>query len=207
MTATMAATPRQPISLLDLPAELRKLIYGYVAAKDEPINVGVVYTSDFTFERILISEYPSLASVSKQLRDEVLPLYYSTNKFILGDDPQQTDSSSQYATVDKWRRFLGQYARDLRDVTIANGNLRTHSDPYCSPRLYPYEHLATRARFPQTGAMIFEQTSGGTHFCTYWLRRYVAKRGLEDNTPSKDGRQLLQVLEDCVEDVEFHRID
>jgi hypothetical protein len=63
MTAIMTATPRQTSPLLDLPAELRNLIYGYVAVKDEPINAGIGYTLDLSFERILMSQYPPLASV------------------------------------------------------------------------------------------------------------------------------------------------
>lgn len=93
----------------------------------------------------------------QQLRDEVLQFYYSTNKFILGNDTKHTDSSSQSGTVDEWRRLLGQYARDLRDVTIVIRNIRSHSNPHYSPMLNPYEHLATRARFPQTGAMVLNR--------------------------------------------------
>ena len=85
-------------------------------------------------------------------------------------------------------------------------------------------HLSTRARFLQDGyngvwtallqTVEFKQYGERVdepyfyekRFCICWLSRLVTEWNFKEE-PHKDGRLLLQVLEDCVEKVAFHNVE
>ncbi|KAK5121490.1 hypothetical protein LTR85_005323 [Meristemomyces frigidus] len=58
--------------LLDLPAELRNLIYAFAVVQDEPIPIPT--------EAPYIQE-PALLATNRQVRAECLPIYYGSNTF------------------------------------------------------------------------------------------------------------------------------
>jgi hypothetical protein len=94
--------------LLDLPAELRKAIYEF-------------HFSDFSGKALLHPAQPPLARTCHQLRDEVLPLFYSQCQFHI-----------QFQQTGKWKMKLGDesslwffhmaadYARYIRRLKIDN---------------------------------------------------------------------------------------
>jgi hypothetical protein len=93
--------------------------------------------------------------------------------------------------VDEWRRLLGQYARDLRDVTIVTRNIRSHSNPPLQSDAKPIRASRNTGKVSPNRGDGFEQNSYRTSFCTCFLSRHVEEWGIEDK-PSKDGRQLLR---------------
>ena len=127
-TSNMATTPRQPASLFTIPAELRNEIYNYVAIQHEPIKPGLPSRPKI-LPVGLTSQPPPLASVSKQLRAEVLKIYYSKNSFVLGDDTCQIDPCLCSGNVNRWRPYLGQHDRDLRDVKMITANFYRQTNP------------------------------------------------------------------------------
>lgn len=91
---TTLKTPEPPrrAELLNLPVELRLMIYHYVVVSPKPLTAAKC--SD---ERPIFTEYggvvermvsrrlpaePALSMTSRQIRDEVLPLFYDKNVFI-----------------------------------------------------------------------------------------------------------------------------
>ena len=63
--------------LLDLPPELRVIIYEYCVSTKGPVNM--METRD-----VKKSPIPGLLSVNRQIREEVLPVFYKTNEFSFG---------------------------------------------------------------------------------------------------------------------------
>lgn len=63
--------------LLDLPPELRIIIYEYCVAAKDPVNMVDHWS-------VKKSQRPSLLSVNRQIREEVLPVFYKTNEFRFG---------------------------------------------------------------------------------------------------------------------------
>ena len=65
--------------LLDLPTELRIVIYEYCVAVKGPFSMREKSLMDIKKSRM-----PSLLHVNRQTREEVLPIFYKTNEFSFG---------------------------------------------------------------------------------------------------------------------------
>ena len=71
-----AATPKQdtsseqPFPFLDLPAEIRLMIYGYAVTESEPIYLDT------------LAAPPALTRVCRQIRQEALPVFLGANSFV-----------------------------------------------------------------------------------------------------------------------------
>ena len=74
--------PTKPFRLMDLPIELRLQIYGHALQRE-----GRMYLDSL--------KAPALSAVSKQVRDECLPVFLSSNSFttFLSRHPQNTYGS------------------------------------------------------------------------------------------------------------------
>ncbi len=153
--SSMAAAPHQiTFYFLDLPPELRRIIYLDPFVEEEPIvtyrqlgckpatqgsaastPVSTSYTSFslpstylLAYQYVVRPELPPIASVSKLIRNEVVSLYLSANKFTIRvANGYLCTSPFPWAFVDQWRQHLGDYARHLRDITVTTHNL--HADP------------------------------------------------------------------------------
>ena len=62
--------------LLDLPAELRELVFAFTVLSDLPISPRVFIPRDAFVLRL-----PAVTQVSRQVRKESLPLYFEVNSF------------------------------------------------------------------------------------------------------------------------------
>ena len=153
-------------------------------------------------------ELPPIASVSKLIREEVLPLYFSANKFTLGANEHQAglvvddsghiiraNCNDRSGTVDRWRRHLGESAKDLRDITFVTRNFHPFRSGHCGKR----GEIATRVSFREGGTMLFEQTAIAQRFCVCRFRRIVGNEAGAE----KDGRRLLNMLEGWIEKLSF----
>ena len=82
---------------LKLPLEIRNRVYGYVLANDKPIRPHLCdpsWRNEMTRAKFHDDNSPhgsvhklmSLTRASRQLREESLPVFYSANLFVMGDD-------------------------------------------------------------------------------------------------------------------------
>lgn len=64
--------------LLDLPRELRDCIYACATSESDPVEIVEYRTDKLMYT---LNRQPSLAVVSRRLKEEVLSVYYGTNEF------------------------------------------------------------------------------------------------------------------------------
>lgn len=79
------ASRNPPLCLMDLPAEVRNEIWTLLTVQKDPIEAQLRPIQSGKRGKITIRRFPQeplLASVNKQLRREVLSLFYGTNKFV-----------------------------------------------------------------------------------------------------------------------------
>ncbi|KAI7569872.1 hypothetical protein KC317_g2945, partial [Hortaea werneckii] len=92
--------------LLELPPELRDLIYEYTLQSSDSSNRMVTFKLDH-YQRDTLTQavQPPLLHLNRQIRQETLPLFYSTQLFILHSEATKADDA---------RRWLMCNARHLR---------------------------------------------------------------------------------------------
>ena len=82
---------RLKATLFELPRELRDLIYDLALHSDKPLVTFRV--DDYQRESYVEAIQPGLTRISRQVRKESLPVFYSTNAFILhSDEPKLVDT-------------------------------------------------------------------------------------------------------------------
>jgi hypothetical protein len=190
-------------TLLSLPAELRNAIYAFAVTSDAPIPIFpfCATTQQYTETWRVNPKPPALASVCKQLREEVLPIYYTTNAFQLVTNENQTRAI--YAgKLTKWRRFLGIWAEKIRCLQLTvtynvfvHGNGTTRS--FFEERRCPIE-LAT---CPRKGMSARRWDVGQCNMCACTLLQGLQKRGVEKvDAGLLVGEALFEFAEKCVKD-------
>lgn len=112
-------TRDRPLHLLELPRELRDLIYDIIALRDgiQIAQLRTVFHFDGRKLLKLIRRYPlepSLSCVNKQLRHEVLSIFYGTNRFLLRSSSEPLLDIATHSTL------LGQsqFTRHLRHLEM-----------------------------------------------------------------------------------------
>ncbi|KAK3723009.1 hypothetical protein LTR37_002155 [Vermiconidia calcicola] len=91
--------------LESLPGELRNTIYGYAVVENSPVIAASLVDKQAKFWR---SHQPALGFVCKQIRDEVLPMYYSENAFTFQrSSGDRGDDDLDFATA--WLRSTGKH--------------------------------------------------------------------------------------------------
>lgn len=83
--SSTVASRNPPLHLLDLPAEIKNEIYTLLAVQTDPIEAQLRPIQTGRKGKIVIRRFPqepTLAAVNKQLRQEVLSLFYGLNKFV-----------------------------------------------------------------------------------------------------------------------------
>lgn len=84
----MAPAMKLKKSFLNLPAELRNRIYHLVVVKKEPIRLS---------EERFIALDPPITATNWQVRDETIPIFYSSNTFqTIGHTPGDTEVTKRF---------------------------------------------------------------------------------------------------------------
>jgi hypothetical protein len=99
--------------LLDLPAELRNRIYHFAVVNEKPIDI----IHHKRWRRAEALQQPALASTCKQLRKEVLPIFYGGNSFVLdtvGDIVQDFKG-----VVRAWMKACGPYLSYIKSIGVS----------------------------------------------------------------------------------------
>lgn len=91
-TTAWPETPR--CRLLELPAELRDLIYDFALTSPKPL---VTFHLDaYQKDSYTHATQPPLTRVSRQLRYETLPIYYSSNAFVLHTEGAKAEDAQHW---------------------------------------------------------------------------------------------------------------
>ena len=114
---SMAGTDR--CQFLELPAEIRELIYGWALKSDKPT---VTFLLDY-HQRDVYTEgvQPALTRVSKQVRKESLPVFYASNDFVLHTgDPKASQTRKWLRCIETRLPLLRHMSFWVRYVTLTN---------------------------------------------------------------------------------------
>jgi hypothetical protein len=119
--------------LLDLPLELREMIYGMAFERiDDPpdcdcerclrsfnpsqVTVAKSYESTWSVDEAIRIRHPTLLHVSRQVRSEAGKVYYRTKQFHMYVDVHM--STNPEREVNTWlQTMVGKFATHLRDLT------------------------------------------------------------------------------------------
>ncbi|KAK5732233.1 hypothetical protein LTR17_010679 [Elasticomyces elasticus] len=114
----------RPLQFLELPREIRNLIYEYAVKfygrqGRDTIRLGAS-SSKLLCSDILSAVQPAITRVSRQLRKDTLPMFYNVNNFAVKTldrhAPAIRDGSSQ---VCRWLRCIGaEKARMIKNFTV-----------------------------------------------------------------------------------------
>lgn len=107
-----------PITLTDLPLELRKQIYGYVVVDEYALCSSRRYGFSRSFTANVFRQ-PNLAMVSRTIRSEALEVFLSRNIFSLRARAE-THLSSPAELISRWRLTVGGRLRHVRRLTLSH---------------------------------------------------------------------------------------
>ncbi|CAK4031697.1 Hypothetical predicted protein [Lecanosticta acicola] len=171
-------------TLFSLPGELRNAIWRELVTSAAPLDVEPLCEPDKP--RL---KQPAAAFTCKQLRDEVLSIFYSENTFYLGKigyhhagEIRLYDFNRRLA---RWREMLGPYTKYLTHLSmIIDGQCYAWDEgTFSFPGDAQYEIEAERE-----GRLRFEMN--GRLRCTCRLKNGVVDRA------TRDGRVLLDVMQE-----------
>lgn len=99
--------------LLDLPKELRDQIVSSILIK--PQNTITMLSNSHCFQSEVSASQPAISKVSKQLRAETLPIFYSSNLFLA-----ELSDPADLATAKNWLAAIGDgNVRHLRHLVLS----------------------------------------------------------------------------------------
>lgn len=81
----IVASKNKHFRFLDLPPELRNRIYSFATVREGPFYIGEV-ADGYCSDRWESPKQPALLMVSKQIREESLPIFYGENTFVCHPD-------------------------------------------------------------------------------------------------------------------------
>lgn len=118
---------RRPCRLLHLPAELRERIYEYVVTEPNALDTYSGRVKDKKKKkqgkRPPLFRHrnwtPSLAAACRQLRDEVLPVYFSCNTFAFRYDQNYFAGKTRDCQIRSFEKQVGADIRWIRKVKCA----------------------------------------------------------------------------------------
>ena len=111
-TEETTSSPSDGTGLLDLPAELRNLIYHFAVVNEKPIKI----IQDEWRGEAEAPKQPALAMTCKQIRDEVLPVFYGANTFVY--DPAGDIVQSCQRVTESWIQACEPYVNFIRSVGV-----------------------------------------------------------------------------------------
>lgn len=107
------ATAPKPSRLESLPAELRNRIYNLVVVKDSSIPIAEDGRTHGAAKVLFTARQPTLALVNRNVRCEVLPIYYGENTFCT--DSLSRDSMTR--DLSQWLQQIEPHVRHIRSVS------------------------------------------------------------------------------------------
>ena len=142
------ATQERPLSRLEiLPAEIRVIIYRYAVAKEK----GIWATKRDHGSNLHRLAEPPLAMACKQVREEVLPIFFAENDFVLAmckcsqccPDACSLSSSIAQTGMTGWLRAVGKH------VSLVNriGVLQLNADSTLPPKRVGAVITGTQVKF------------------------------------------------------------
>ncbi|QIW96488.1 hypothetical protein AMS68_002006 [Peltaster fructicola] len=110
MTWIIPRLTSQRSMLLSLPAELRERIFEFALMSEKPLVT--FHIDEYQQEDYQEARQPPLLTVSRQIRQEALPLFYASNDFIFFTEGRKADESCC------WVKSIQPYLDHLRGVTF-----------------------------------------------------------------------------------------
>lgn len=102
MAWTVPGSTLQRNMLLELPAELRGRIFEFALVSDKPLVT--FHIDEYQQEDYQEAVQPPLLTVSRQIRQEALPLFYGCNDFIFFTEGRKADEAHNW--LDRVRLYL-----------------------------------------------------------------------------------------------------
>jgi len=123
-TSTLAAASR--CRLLELPAEIRDAIYRFALTAEKP--VVTFRLDDYQRDSYEQAVQPALTQVSRQVRQESLPVYFASNTFVLHTEGSKADDARRWLQCNEWHlpKLLMSVSLWFRYVSLTNDRAASH---------------------------------------------------------------------------------
>ena len=161
---------RTNMRFLELPAELRNTIYDLVLTNGDTLEIRHRHVFEINHGSVR-----ALTQVSKQVRAECLPLYYTSNSFLL---LSMDDCVA-------WLNIVGRDCRHLRALLLGDGVLEGAS--WASPRTYSLNRVRVSWRLSNMDGLSYE------------IQNLTAEEVVEDGAKAK-AEARLKVIGDTTKD-------
>lgn len=116
---SMSLSGRPRSRLLELPAEIRDLIFEFALTSDVPIVAFRL--DDYQRDSYVEATQPPLTRVSRQIRAESLSMFYSSNEIVLHTEEKKAKDTQRWlACIEPHLPLLEQLSLWLRYVTLTN---------------------------------------------------------------------------------------
>lgn len=170
-------TRPQRCRLLELPPELRELIFEYTLSSENPL---VSFKLD-EWQQVSYHEatQPPLTRANRQIRNESLPIFYGTNEIVLHTDGSKHDDTSAWLKcIERHLLKLTRLSLWVRYVTLTN--------------MRPLASGAIRLRLKRT-------KRGSEEWCVEDGWRWITTTPPPSSVEG-DGKFLVRLLGEMVED-------
>jgi hypothetical protein len=160
----------EPLHLLNLPGELRDILYDILVLQDQPLHPQlrpVLKREGRRLVRVIRRHplEPTLALVNKQLRHEVLSVFYGANRFILRistESQLEVYSMTQAANITRFMTANTVFLRHLTLEVEARGRLG-----FTFSFIYTFKKA-------QDGKLSIKHSLAGMPYCTCLENQAVA---------------------------------
>ena len=179
-----------PLGVLSiLPGELVNEIYRYVVVSDKPINQWKGVTPrNAEIQHV----QPNIARVSKQIREEVLSIFYAENAFALpariGVAHGKHDLEYFMCNVEHWLDLVEDHLPSIKSVAAADEFRVGHS----------YELGCVVGHMSEEDGQLFVRSSNALEG---WCKGWARKRSLGENTKPVLRENVLRAFKSCWSDL------
>lgn len=206
-------------TLLGLPGELRNRIIRYTVVQDtcRPTDVHVLLkgrTDTKNFWKITPAE-PALALArGKELRHQVLSIYYAENTFEITRASHHRHEAMMFR-LQHWQAYLGPYATHLKQLLFT---LRVDVEVPCAMKgtVILDEKFRTSGRMDEHGKLAAKRMCLGVSnvphypervrmeaYCSCDLEAWAAATGPEATGPKESGgHRLFELVEHCAREID-----
>ena len=115
----LSYSKNRPSRLLDLPTEIRDLIFAFALTSEKPLVAFKL--DDYQRDSYKEATQPPLTQVNRQIRHESLPIFYDCNDIILHTDSSKATDTRRWLTCVETRLDkLQRLSFWIRYVTLTN---------------------------------------------------------------------------------------